>query len=250
MHLLPVIDLLDGMVVRAIAGQRSNYKPICSPLAGSAEPIAVLRSLFGLAPFGAIYVADLDAIVGAGSDRHFDILRKLCAKLAALGGDELWLDAGAATWLEELGATAAAQGVRLVPVLGSESLADRSALAARRASLADLDCVLSLDYRAGEFLGPADLDRSPAQWPRRVVVMELAAVGADSGPALQRFDEVVTTARDGGRQDIVFYAAGGVRDVADLRRLASHGAGGVLLASALHDGRIDAGELHDIMSKG
>ncbi len=250
MLLLPVMDLLNGQVVHAVAGERSNYRPIRSALAGSAEPAAVLRCLLGLARFPGLYIADLDAITRGGSDRHFDLLTGLCDGLAEMSVAELWLDAGAAPWLRELGAVAARRGVRLVPVLGSESLADTNGLAARRASLAGFDCVLSLDYRRGEFLGPAGLDERPAEWPRRVVVLELAGVGVGAGPALERLDRVAARARAAGRPDMALYAAGGVRDGADLRTLAAHGAHGVLLASALHDGRIDARSLSDFTDGG
>jgi len=243
MQLVPVMDLLAGQVVRAVAGERSNYRPIRSPLASSADPVVVMRALLGLARFKSFYIADLDAITHAGSDRHFDLLTRLGAELGDRGVDELWLDAGAAPWLSELAAAAAARGVRLVPVLGSESLAESGALAARMASLAGLDCVLSLDYRSGEFIGPVGLDQRPAQWPRRVVVMELAAVGSRGGPALDRLIAVAATARAGGRADIGIYAAGGVRDITDLQNLSTHGVDGVLLASALHDGAIDSSSL-------
>ncbi len=248
MQLLPVMDLLDGLVVRAIAGERSNYRPIRSRLAGSAEPAVVMRALLGLARFPGLYIADLDAIIGAGSDRHFDLLTALCGDLADIGVGALWLDAGTAPWLSELGAAAAARGVRLVPVLGSECLDDNAALGARIALLAGLDCVLSLDYRDGEFFGPVGLDQRPAEWPRRVVVMELAAVGIGGGPALERLDRIAVAARNGGRPDITLYAAGGVRDGADLQTLAAHGVRGVLLASALHDGRIDAQTLREFVA--
>jgi phosphoribosylformimino-5-aminoimidazole carboxamide ribotide isomerase len=242
------MDLLAGQAVRAVAGDRSNYRPIRSPLAGSADPMGVMRALLGLARFKSFYIADLDAITHAGSDRHFDLLTTLCAELGNRGVDELWLDAGAAPWLSEL--AGAVRSLRLVPVLGSESLVDNGALAARMVSLAGLDCVLSLDYRAGEFIGPDDLEQQPAQWPRRVVVMDLAAVGSGGGPAMARLDAVATMARAGGRTDVSLFAAGGVRDITDLRNLAEHGVDGVLLASALHDGAIDAARLRAFVATG
>jgi phosphoribosylformimino-5-aminoimidazole carboxamide ribotide isomerase len=241
------MDLLDGQVVRAVAGERSNYKPIRSALAGSAEPAVVMRALLGVARFRGFYIADLDAIMRAGSDRHFDLLTALCRDLAAARVDELWLDAGTAPWLAELGAAAAVCGVRLVPVLGSESLADDSTLVSRMASLVGLDCVLSLDYRGGKFLGPVGLDRRPEEWPRRVVVMELAAVGVGGGPALACLDRITASVRDESRSDIAIYAAGGVRNAADLRTLKRHGVRGALLASALHDARIDAKSLSEFI---
>ena len=228
MLVVPVMDLLAGQVVRGIAGDRANYRPIRSSLAASAEPVAVLRALMRLARFPALYVADLDAITQAGSDRHFEVLKRLGQALTECGASEFWLDAGAAEWLPDL--AAALPGIRLVPVLGSESLSGDAAMA---------DCVLSLDYQGGIFLGPPGLDASPQRWPRRVIVMELAAVGSRRGPAIDRLQRLTDTANSAGRTDIGFFAAGGVRDARELDHLAEQGIAGVLLASSLHDGAID-----------
>ena len=43
--------------------------------------------------------------------------------------------------------------------------------------------------------------------------------------------------------------AGGVRDAADLRSLTDAGAAGVLIASALHDGRIGRKELAELAKR-
>lgn len=96
MHILPVIDLLDGQVVRAVAGERARYRPVRSRLAGDADPVAVAAALLELAPFAAVYVADLDAIAGDGSPRNLDSLQRLGAVLGRRGVGELWLDAGRA----------------------------------------------------------------------------------------------------------------------------------------------------------
>lgn len=226
---------MGGRVVRAIAGERAQYRPIRSSLTDSSDPVIVARALLGVARFDALYVADLDAILQAGSARHHDVLLALCAVLAHAGVGELWLDAGTANWLDALDATAREYGVRLVRVVGSESLAPD---AAARPRVADDDCALSLDYRHGVLLGPAGLDTRAAAWPRRVIVMELAMVGTAQGPALALLERLAQLARRAGRDDLEFYVAGGVRDAADLRRLESYGAAGALVASALHDGRL------------
>src|SRR4051794_10424287 len=87
MRILPVLDLLDGVVVRGIAGKRGEYRPICSHLAAGSEPLAIargFRSHFGL---NALYVADLDAILHARPNlAHY---RQL-----ADDGFELLVDAG------------------------------------------------------------------------------------------------------------------------------------------------------------
>src|ERR1043166_3958675 len=62
--IVPVIDLMGGVVVRGIAGRCDEYRPIVSQLIASSQPIAVARAFrehFGLSE---VYVADLDAIGG------------------------------------------------------------------------------------------------------------------------------------------------------------------------------------------
>jgi phosphoribosylformimino-5-aminoimidazole carboxamide ribotide isomerase len=71
-----------------------------------------------------------------------------------------------------------------------------------------------------------------------VIVMTLAAVGGGGGPDLERLRQVIGLAD--GR---AVYAAGGVRGRGDLLDLQTLGCAGVLVASALHDGRLGQAEL-------
>jgi phosphoribosylformimino-5-aminoimidazole carboxamide ribotide isomerase len=240
MQIIPVMDLLGGRVVRAVAGERENYAPIRSRLTNSADPADLATALVQSCGATSFYVADLDAITCNGSDRHFNLLRQLCPALASAGVRELWLDAGPAAWLGELAPHALAAGLRLVPVVGSESL-EEGACGLAPAGFGPEEFVLSLDYRNGRFFGPPALDDQAARWPGRVIVMELAVVGTGAGPALGRLERICGTAEAAGRQDIAVFAAGGVRDAADLDCLAAAGAAGVLVASALHDGRLATG---------
>jgi phosphoribosylformimino-5-aminoimidazole carboxamide ribotide isomerase len=120
-------------------------------------------------------------------------------------------------------------------VLGSESLAD-VASAARLAD--DARIVLSLDFRGPHLQGPAALLETVPAWPRRVIAMTLDRVGSHAGPDLERLRVLKDLA---GRREV--YAAGGVRDAADLRALAQASVAGALIATALHDGRITAADL-------
>ncbi len=86
------------------------------------------------------------------------------------------------------------------------------------------------------FQGPAALLDNSALWPSRVIVMTLARVGSHEGPDLARLSEIVGKA--GGAHRV--YAAGGLRGAEDLASLAAIGVEGVLVASALHDGRLDS----------
>jgi HisA/HisF family protein len=226
MDVIPVLDLKSGQVVHARQGQRDAYRPIATPLSPSSAPADVLAGLLGLHPFRRLYVADLDAIEGRGD--HMAVLATLAR---AHPGLEIWVDAG----VHDAEAVTALRAAGLVPVLGSESQSDAALL---RACRDDPRTVLSLDFRGASFLGPAEILATPALWPRRVIAMTLAAVGSGAGPDRTRLAELIGRAE--GR---AVYAAGGVRDAADLRALATLGAAGALVASALHAGTLGAAEL-------
>jgi len=94
--------------------------------------------------------------------------------------------------------------------------------------------VLSLDFIGEEFKGPDALLADPAHyWPQRVLAMNLRRVGSDAGPDIALIESLTTKAPD---REV--YAAGGVRSVDDLERVAAAGAAGALIATALHDGRL------------
>lgn len=225
-ELVPVIDLMGGLVVHARAGARDSYRPLeRSVLTSSPEPKAVIAGLLALHPFRTLYIADLDAILKRGD--HKPLIRELHE---AFPGLRFWVDAGFAG---ECGCRRFLGAGLGDLVLGSESQADLRLLETLKG---EPRLVLSLDFKGEEPLGPEALFADPTLWPERVIVMTLARVGAAAGPDLERLRSIRALAPD--RR---VYAAGGVRDAEDIATLRGLGCAGVLLASALHDGRIGAG---------
>jgi HisA/HisF family protein len=236
MKLIPVMDIMRGQVVRAVRGNRQAYQPIVSQLCAGSDPLTVANVLCEHCATHQLYVADLDALLGAPT--QVDVL---CALLHSLPDLELWLDAGfasaqaAASLRAELGA----DGARVVPIFGSESLATRSELErcfagtdARGRAMTEA-AVLSLDRRDGQRLDAAGCWDAPALWPARVIVMTLERVGSAAGPDLQTLREVQLKSPATG-----IVGAGGIRDSADLVMAREAGAQAWLVASALHDGRL------------
>jgi HisA/HisF family protein len=227
MDVIPVLDLQGGAVVRARMGRRDAYRPIETPLSPTSDPVDVARGLLSLNPFPILYVADLDAIERRGDNRA-----ELVRLRAAVPDVTLWVDNGLAdraaaqSWL--------ADGLGDL-VLGSEAQANADLV---RQLAADARVILSLDFRDRAFEGPAALLDNSHCWPSRVIVMTLARVGSGAGPDLERLRTIQE--RASGRH---VYAAGGVRDAADLRALKASGVAGVLVASCLHDGRVRADDL-------
>jgi phosphoribosylformimino-5-aminoimidazole carboxamide ribotide isomerase len=234
---IPVIDLKGGAAVHAVRGRRERYRPLGSGLAAGSDPLRVARAFRAELGLDELYVADLDAI--AGGPPHRETLAAL-ARDARVIVDAGVTDAAAVRALRELGAARV--------VIGTETLADRAALARLRAELPDAPLVLSLDLRGERVvsrdaglggLGAADaLALLVQSGVREVIVLDLARVGSGAGPDVALVRELCARF-----PDLELLAGGGVRDLADLRALADVGAAGALVATALHGGAIGAEEL-------
>lgn len=225
---------MRGQVVRGVRGERHAYRPIVSRLADGSAPAAIARGLRSVAPpppgrEAVLYIADLDAIQGGAV--QVPVLLELLRDQADL---RLWLDAGFAgpAAVRALKSALGAAAARVRPVYGSESLASAAALAELAA---DPDALLSLDSRLERPLDPSGSWQRPDLWPRSVIVMTLDRVGAGCGPDLGTFARLRALA-----PDRCWIGAGGVRDAADLRAAAAAGADAWLVASALHDGTLNA----------
>lgn len=225
---IPALDLKDGAVVQAKAGDRADYRPIASPFGAAADPVAIARGLLAVTGSPSLYIADLDAIAGTGN--HFELVRGIAD---ALLGTTVWIDAGfsdvadCAFWLP-LGATL---------VIGSESLAAVDNWRDIQEAFGE-SVVLSLDFGTDGSRGPEPLFSDPALWPGRLIAMDLTRVGADTGPDVDRLKAILDVAD--GR---AVFAAGGVRNARDLAAVASLKAQGALIATALHSQAVTQKEI-------
>jgi HisA/HisF family protein len=231
---IPVLDLKDGLVVharagkQAHAGKRAEYRPIATPFGPPHDAAAIARALLGITFSPALYIADLDAILGRGN--NFDICRGLSY---ALRNTDLWIDAGfsdvsdCAFWLP-LDATL---------VIGSETVASLEDWQALRESFGQ-NLVLSLDFDEQGLRGPKELMTDPSLWPDRLILMSLGRVGTEIGPDLARLQG---TLRVAGNRAV--YVGGGVAELDDINQVAQAGAAGVLAATALHSGAVTQKEI-------
>ena len=225
MLVIPVIDLRNGQAVRAVAGQRDQYQPLSTHLSPSSEPVDVISAYRSLHSFSTFYIADLDAIENTGDNRAS------VKQLMAMFPDAVfWLDAGFSSY-DSIRYWPDSEQLRVV--IGSESQTEFSTFQALLQQSQSYNPILSLDFKQNQFLGPQTILNAPAIWPADVILMKLDRVGANQGP-----DDELPSASDKS-----FFAAGGVRNQADLRQLSERGYSGVLVASALHDGQLTAEEL-------
>lgn len=235
MHIIPVIDLKDGVVVHAKLGHRSHYLPIESQISTSSMPLDIVAALLELYPFQTLYIADLDAILGVGE--HRDTIETICQTYPQL---TIWLDCG----IRQMNDRALYLDKQIKPVVGSEniqSLQDYRAISYACQS----KHVLSLDYTATSYMGISELHDAARFWPDDTICMTLNAVGSNQGIDFERLNTLIKmngTRKSGSR----IYAAGGVRNLNDLRTLAGMGITGALIATALHNKQLTADDIKSL----
>lgn len=236
-EIIPVIDLLDGQVVHARRGDRQHYQPIQSLLCNGSEPLAILQALLELYPFDQLYIADLNAIQKRSN--HLQIIADIKVRYPHL---QIWLDAGISC-ANDLSAWS---GINLNWVIGSESLRKLDDYLSLK-KLCGESHVLSLDFVSDStgqgYQGPSELIEESTYWPNKVIAMALCRVGSDSGPDNQILAQLINRS---GEQ--IIYAAGGVRHMGDVLQLKQMGAGGALIASALHNQRITSIDLANLLN--
>ncbi len=162
-----------------------------------------------------------------------------------LAGFRIWVDAGLRQ--AQQGQRLAAAGVQSV-VAGLETVAGPEVLE-QLVDRLGRRVVFSLDLRAGEALGawgqrePWDIALNALRrGVRRLLVLDLARVGQGQGTGTEELCARLAAAYP----DVEIAAGGGVRGRADLVRLRAAGVSAVLVASALHDGRLVRADLEGL----
>ncbi|MEA4855453.1 MAG: HisA/HisF-related TIM barrel protein [Solidesulfovibrio sp.] len=238
-RLVPVLDILDGVVVQAVRGERQRYRPVRSRLVEGAAPLAVARALFDVTRAEALYIADLDAILGRGGN-----VTAVSALSEALGC-AVWVDGGVA---DAAGARAVLACGAARVVVGTECLEGLDALAGIVAAAGRERLVVSLDVLGGRLLSRAPelsgleplagLRRLAGLGCDRFILLTLDGVGTGGGPDWRLLEPARRLF-----PEAAFWGGGGVRGPADLRRAAALGLDGMLVGTALHQGWIGAADL-------
>lgn len=239
MRVLGVLDLLNGRAVHARAGARERYEPVRAAAGASIEAgdaLAIARTYRNRLGLSDVYAADLDAITGR------DAQDTLVAALSGIA--PLWLDAGVSS-LDRARRTLALGVARVV--VGLETLGSWEALRAICSGVGSDRVTFSLDLRDGEPLasGAGQLPdpagcaaRAADAGVQSIIVIDLARVGTGAGLDM----DLIARVREAA-PDAMLLAGGGVRGFDDLRRLAAAGCDGVLVATALLDGRLGATDI-------
>lgn len=220
MEIIPVIDIRQGQVVRAVRGLRQNYLPLQTSLCQGHSPENMVQSFIKLYPFKKIYIADLDAIEGQSNNEL--IIERLHDKFQS---QIFWVDQGLSSTFE------IKKLLDRKHVIGSETNISPDILL--EISSMTPDIVLSLDYRSKLFLGDKKLLQNMEVWPEKIIIMSLANIGSKQGPD---YELIYSLRKHAANKKI--YIAGGIRHEKDLHALNNIGIDGVLVATALHTQQI------------
>ncbi|MDO9365512.1 MAG: HisA/HisF-related TIM barrel protein [Methylotenera sp.] len=231
MQVIPVIDLLNGVVVHAKKGDRQHYQAMQSSLTTSSQPVDIVAALLDLHPFEQLNIADLNAIqkLEKSDTSNYNVIESITQQFPHL---KLWVDAGVSNNIE----LNIWQKLDVRLVLGSENFAHLSNFTSLDR---DNDFVLSLDFMPQGYQGPIELLSQHEYWPEDVIVMSLENVGANQGVNSELLKEIV-----GKANGCNIFAAGGVRGSEDLAMLKNIGVHGALIATALHQGQLSKQELN------
>ena len=240
-EILGVVDLRQGLAVRARGGRRDKYVAIDSVAGASIPPgdaTALARRYVSRFGVSGLYVADLDAIEQRTPQRL------LVDAIASIGAP-VWLDAGVAL-IDDARRALDSGASRLI--VGLETMSSFQELVSVVNELGHRRVVFSLDLRDGEPIAatselknhtPDDLlARAADAGVSAAIVLDLARVGAACG-----FDLPLISRLRCANRAIALYAGGGVRSVTDLEQLRGIGCDGALVASALLNGQLTKRDL-------
>ncbi len=248
-EVIPVLDIRHGQAVHAVAGRRADYRPLRSLFHPTADPIELARSLRETLGLPSLYFADLDAI--DGRRLQLAIYRQLIGLLP-----QVWIDAGirdamSAEPLFELDRS------RTTIVVGLETISGPQELAAVLAQAGAERVVFSVDLDDGHPLAanlgawstadPFKISRRAIeQGARRLLLLDISRVGTGRGTGTLDLLGRIRSAHP----EVGVSVGGGISGIEEVAKIRNAGSSGVLIGSALHDGRIGKRELARLAETG
>jgi len=218
--IIPVIDLKDGEAVSGKSGMRKTYKPLKSVFHDSSDPIGIARALND-AGFTGLYVADLDAIDGNGS--NLQVAGEMNHIIPVM------LDSGVNT----------IEGVEKVldivekVIIATETLKSLDDIELIFSSFNKEDIVMSVDIKDGKVLGKhiktdfKDIIKKIEQIkPAEVIILDISRVGTGNGVDRELINSFI-----GLETELIL--GGGVTD-RDIKELNEMGVQNFLVGTSLH----------------
>ncbi|MBZ2165633.1 HisA/HisF family protein [Methanobacterium spitsbergense] len=223
--IIPVLDLKKGEAVSGKSGMRETYKPLKTVFHDSSDPVAITQALKDEG-YKRIYIADLDAINGSGSNLQIageinNILPvMLDSGVNSFKGIEKILD----TVNKVIIATETIKSLDDLDVIFSQSLKQ--------------DLIMSVDVKNGHILGKyikanfnEVLKKIQKIKPLEVILLDISRVGTVKG-----FDHALIDSFNVIDSELIL---GGGITAEDVKELNVLGIENFLVGTALHKGIIN-----------
>ncbi len=226
LKVIPVIDILNGIAVHAVRGKRKDYQPLKSILTSSVDPVEIAKTFSHLG-FSALYVADLDAIMGGKA--NFEVIKRITHETNL----ELMVDSG----ITDNKAIEKLLKINVSKIIiGTETLTTKKFVGDAVRLYGANRIIVSMDFlgmklRLNLVLMVQKTLRSllsdfVSVGVFQFIVLDLSRVGSEEGVNL-------TLLKKAKSKDVKLFAGGGVRSFDDLDELKRLGVSGVLVATAL-----------------
>lgn len=239
LKVIPVIDLLNGLVVHAARGERSSYKILRSPYCPDSQLVSAVQGFHEGFGFDRFYVADLDSITRKGNN-----INKIQEVINQFGA-RIWLDPGISSF-EDLNELELLDVEKFV--VGSETYNKINGLKEIFNNIHEKNILFSLDMKEGKVLTPDPLYREKdlqvivnevvCNNINQLIILNLTGVGTHNGIS----DEPVFNLPSQFPK-IEFYYGGGIKSMDDLHLLEQNGFSGALVGTAFHKGTIKKSDL-------
>lgn len=254
-RIIPALDLKDGVVVHGIRGEREKYQPIESVLSISSEFSAVVDGFVNQLGLKEFYIADLDAIMTSMKKDHLNFVeQKNADSVKTLEPISFMMDAGVYD-VEGVGKVLEA-GVDYV-IIGTETLPSLVMLEEIINRYGTERIMVSLDIKENKILSsameitlltpPQALRRLMELGIQQFILLELSKVGTGAGLNKALIRECLTILGEQTDKPVgSLILGGGVSGYEDLSWLVQMGVSGVIVATALHDGRLTREKLSQL----
>jgi phosphoribosylformimino-5-aminoimidazole carboxamide ribotide isomerase len=237
MKIIPVIDVLNGIAVHGIRGERKHYQPLKSLLCNSADPLEI-ASTFESLGFSSLYLADLDAILEKTA--NFNVYSQIVTKTTL----DLMVDAGIA------GISKARKvletGVSKI-VIGSETLKSLDFVSQAISAFGKDKVIVSVDQKEGKMLSASETIASmdsvsfaqqlASLGVCQIILLDLDRVGTEYGINLSLMKTILE------RTGVDVLVGGGIRSLQELEQLRTLSVSGALVATVLHNGKVTVDKL-------
>jgi phosphoribosylformimino-5-aminoimidazole carboxamide ribotide isomerase len=222
MEIIFAMDIRGGIVVKGYKGDRERYEPIerHSTICTTSDPINVIDAIKPRRT----YIADLDRILGGGSNSY--IIKRISTRTKTL------IDLG----IRRLDDVREAERMGETAIIGTET----GSLDVIRAAQS-MRVAVSVDVKDGSAtsLDPAlsgdplkVVERMNLYKIRAILLMNMDLVGTKQGVDFDFIEKVIDVS---GHPIVV---AGGIKNSEELDKLEDLGAAGVVLSTAIHEGII------------